>query len=137
MLFSKKLFLKIAFICVSLGLLFSGYLSAVKLFSNTCAFSEPCPYFLDYPACWYGFAMYLIMFIVTMFALNGKLNVYTAMKTNIIISFTGIIFAGNFAVPEILKSQVTGVLGFSTCMYGFIFYILIFIFSIFFFRAKE
>ena len=44
------------------GILFSGYLSAIKFFSATCAFNEPCPYFLGYPACYFGFGMFLIIF---------------------------------------------------------------------------
>ena len=31
------------------GVLFSGYMSSIRFFSDQCAFNEPCPYFLGYP----------------------------------------------------------------------------------------
>src|ERR1019366_10609833 len=64
----------ILFILASAGLLFSGYLSAVNLFSHTCAFNESCPFFLGYPACFYGFAMYLVMFFVTGLGVLGRVR---------------------------------------------------------------
>ena len=124
----------ILFILASAGLLFSGYLSAAKLVSETCAFNEPCPYFLGHPACWYGFAMYLIMFIVTGGALVRKMPGKDAAVTDAIVSFAGILFAGGFVIQEIAQSKVTGALGLSTCAYGLIFYIAIFIVSLIPFR---
>lgn len=112
------------------GFLFSGYLSAVKFFNNTCAFNEPCPYFWGYPACWYGFAMYLVLFIVTGLAVVRESGYAKALKVDIGVSTIGILFSGNFVIQEILGSRVTGVLGLSTCAYGLIFYIAIFIVSI-------
>lgn len=116
------------------GLLFSGYLSAVKLFSNSCAFNEPCPYFLGYPACWYGFAMYLAMFVATGLALTGAARYLTALKVDVGVAALGIVFAGKFVIQELLQSRVTGVLGLSTCAYGFIFYVIIFVLSIMAYR---
>ena len=46
------------------GVLFSGYLSFYKLLTGNCALNEPCPFFLGYPACWYGFAMFFVIFDV-------------------------------------------------------------------------
>ncbi len=116
----------ILFVFVSAGLLFSGYLSAVKLFSGTCAFNESCPYFLGYPACWYGFSMYLFMFIATGIGLTRKLPLSALCKADATVSLLGIIFAGSFVIQEIAAAQVTGTLGLSTCVYGLIFYIAIF-----------
>jgi len=124
----KKTFTTI-FVFVSAGLVFSGYLSAVKLFTETCAFNEPCPYFLGYPACWYGFVMYLAMFIIGLVYLC-KDTVFPGVRAIRLISALGIVFAGNFAVKEIVSSQATGTLGFSTCIYGLLFYIAIFILSL-------
>ena len=121
---------KILLVLTLAGVLFSGYLSAVKLLTDTCALNEPCPYFLGYPSCWYGFAMYLVMFAATAFALFGKTNAKAALKTDLIVSFLGILFAGRFAIQEFMQSTITGVLGLSTCVYGLIFYILIFITAI-------
>lgn len=112
------------------GFLFSGYLSAVKFFSNTCAFNEPCPYFWGYPACWYGFGMYSVMFVVTALALARGKGYAAAIKTNLAVSALGIIFAGSFAFQELVESRITGALGLSTCAYGLIFYIAIFVVSI-------
>ncbi|HWA32176.1 MAG TPA: hypothetical protein VG694_01870 [Candidatus Paceibacterota bacterium] len=131
-----KKYLKIVLVFVCAGLLFSGYLSAVKLFTSTCAFNEGCPYFLGYPACWYGFAMYLIMLLITIFSLGGS-KIRGALKADAVVSFLGIIFAGSFVVQEVARSQVTGSLGLSTCAYGLIFYILIFILSLAGLKQKE
>ena len=116
-------------ILATAGLAFSGYLSAVKLFTGACALSEPCPYFLGYPACWYGFAMYLVMFIVTAFAAIGPLRASAAFMTDLFVSAIGIDFAGNFALGEFLNGSVTGKLGLSTCVYGLIFFVAIFVIS--------
>ena len=117
------------FILASAGLLFSGYLSATKLLSGTCAFNEICPYFLGSPACWYGFAMYLVMFGATAWALARARATGDAIATTAVVSVLGILFAGTFVVQEIVQSKITGTLGLSTCAYGFIFYIAIFIVS--------
>ena len=123
--------LKIILALTVAGLMFSGYLSAVKLFSSTCAFNESCPYFLGYPACWYGFAMYLAMFAVTLLGFLGKMKDSAVLKIDVAVSFVGIIFAGSFAFQELMRSQiVAGQLGLSTCVYGLAFYIAIFILSI-------
>jgi hypothetical protein len=118
------------FVLVSAGLIFSGYMSGVKLITGVCALKEPCPYFLGYPACWYGFAMYLAMFIVTAIALANNERGTMAIKTDLAVSFLGILFAGNFVVQEIQRSAITGTLGLSTCVYGFLFYVAIFIVSL-------
>ena len=110
------------------GLLFSGYMSAVKLFSGTCAFNESCPYFLGYPACWYGFAMYAAMFVATLGGLLQWFNRKTMFGFDAGISALGIIFSGSFIVEEAATSSlVGGPLAFSTCVYGFVFYTAIFI----------
>lgn len=123
----KKPLIVSLFALATAGLLFSGSLSAVKLFTGTCAFNESCPYFLGLPACWYGFAMYLVMFIVTGATLTQEEKNKKAIVTDIIVSLLGIVFAGRFVVLEFLQSRITGTLGFSTCVYGLVFYIAIFI----------
>jgi len=112
------------------GLLFSGYLSAVNLLSDTCAFNEPCPIFLGYPACFYGFAMYLVMFFVTGLGVLGRVGYRKAFLTDVAVSIFGIVFAGSFVVQELLQARITGTLGLSTCAYGLIFYVSIFIVSL-------
>jgi hypothetical protein len=126
-----KTWLRSILILALAGLCFSGYLSAVKLFSGACAFNESCPYFLGYPACWYGFAMYLGMFITSVLAVFSKISAISTFKINIAISALGIVFAGSFAWQELLGSKIiAGALGLSTCAYGLIFYAAIFILSV-------
>jgi len=120
----------VLFILASAGLLFSGYLSAVNLFSDTCAFKESCPFFLGYPACFYGFAMYLIMFFVTGLGVLGRVGYKKAFIADAMVSALGILFAGSFVVQEVSQARITGTLGLSTCAYGLIFYVLIFITSL-------
>ncbi len=122
--------LKIIFIFALAGVLFSGYLSAVKFFTKTCAFNETCPYFLGYPACWYGFLMFIAMFIVASLGLLKKFSADSAVKIILVVSALGILFAGSFVAQEISASKLTGNLGLSTCVYGLIFYILIFAVSL-------
>lgn len=111
------------------GFLFSGYLSLVKLLSNTCALNEPCPYFLGYPACWYGFGMFTVLFILAIIS-QWKESTKLIYWFQIVVSVIGIIFAGYFTVPEIIRlfnGTSAYSLGLPTCAYGLIFYILIFI----------
>ena len=116
------------------GLLFSGYLSAIKLLTSTCAFNEPCPYFLGYPACWYGFFMFLVIFSTVTLGLLKKIFEKTMLKIIMIVSLLGILFAGSFTIPEILKliygTKIIYTLVLPTCTYGLIFYILIFSLSL-------
>lgn len=131
---SDSKYAKTAFIITLAGVLFSGYLSAIKLFTDTCAFSEPCPYFLGYPACWYGFILFLGMCISSLLALTNRINKLVTAKILTALSALGILFAGYFTVPELQKLFFGGGglygLGLPTCAYGLIFYILVFVLSI-------
>jgi len=114
------------------GLLFAGYLSALKFFTDTCAFGESCPYFLGYPACYYGFFMYLLITIFAYLVVFEYINTKTGLKILGLISILGILFAGYFTILELplLFSEGLGayLLGLPTCALGLIFYILIGIF---------
>ena len=115
------------------GLLFSGYLSAIKLFTSTCAFNEPCPYFLGYPACFFGFGMFLVIFSSAVLGLLKIIPEKDMSKIITTVSALGILFAGYFTIPEIGK-LISGArsgysLGLPTCAYGLIFYIIIFSYS--------
>jgi len=116
------------------GVLFSGYLSGVKFFTETCAFNESCPYFLGYPACYFGFIMFLLLFIFSFIILFNLGNVKKYNKNILFISILGMLFAGYFTIKEIpilidegLKAYV---LGLPTCALGLIFYIVIFLLSL-------
>lgn len=54
------------------GALFSGYLSAIKFFSQGCALTVPCPLFLGHPACYYGFAMFVVLAVLAFLWAMGK-----------------------------------------------------------------
>lgn len=111
------------------GTAFAGYLSGVKLFSGTCAFNEPCPYFLGYPACWYGLAMYLVMLGAAAAALLGWIPAIKAIRTNTAVSAVGIVFAGYFVLIEVMNWLAAGPQRYGlilpTCAYGLVFYIII------------
>ncbi len=117
------------------GVLFSGYLSATKFFTSTCAFNEPCPYFLGYPACYFGFGMFLIIFIFATLGLLKTISEKVMLIITTVVSGMGILFAGYFTIPEIQKlisgADTNYSLGLPTCSYGLIFFIIIFIFSIY------
>ncbi len=106
------------------GLIFAGYLSGVKLFSQTCALGETCPLFLGLPACYFGFGMYLTMTI---------LAIWKYYKWVWVVSWMGIVFAGYFSLTELYFGLTTGVFKYAlilpTCSWGLIFYIAINIIS--------
>ena len=116
------------------GLLFAGYLSAVKLFTETCAFNESCPYFLGYPACYFGFVMYAV---IASFAGLHVFHLYDGPKANtavLAVATLGIVFSGYFTFGELPKLFDQGIaaymLGLPTCALGLIFYVAIALFSL-------
>jgi cytochrome bd-type quinol oxidase subunit 2 len=115
-----------------LGTLFSGYLSGVKFFTNTCALGETCPLFLGYPACYFGFGMFLALFILANFLVFRKTEQKGVAAAIQWVSVLGIIFAGRFVVNEFTQWSSTGfewfALGLPTCAYGLIFYMLVLVF---------
>lgn len=136
-----SIYKKILFIFGLAGVLFSGYLSVVKIFTSVCAFNEPCPYFLGYPACWYGFAMFLTIFVLSILGLFSLIREKILKSAAMFISGLGIIFAGYFTIPEVLKffngEPTNYTLILPTCAYGLIFYLLIFILSIYAYRENK
>lgn len=116
------------------GLLFAGYLSGVKFFTETCVFNESCPYFLGYPACYFGLVMYLALSVVSYLLVFGRLSLGRGLKLVTGISFIGILFAGYFTLLELplLFSEGLGAyfFGLPTCALGLIFYVCIFILSL-------
>lgn len=122
---------KIIFYLGLAGVLFAGYLSSVKFFSETCAFGESCPYFWGYPACYYGLVMFLTITAMPILWHFRKIKEKTADITVLVVSFLGILFAGYFTLQElpILFTKGFGayLLGLPTCALGLIFYVIIFI----------
>ena len=116
-------------------MLFSGYLSAVKLFSQTCAIDSGCSYFLGYPTCYYGFAFFALIFILTLAnkfcSWGGEKLAVARLHALRAVSALGIAFSLYFSVVEIWKmiseKMVYGALILPTCFYGLIVYIWVFV----------
>jgi len=123
------------------GVLFSGYLSAVKLFTTACALNESCPYFLGLPACYFGFVMFLTIFSAALLSASGAISIRAAALANTVVSFLGILFAGYFTIPEIgymlSGSAPRYALGLPTCAYGLVFYTLVFILSLLYLKKNR
>ncbi len=122
---------KIIFISSLIGLLFSGYLSFAKVFIGTCPLKEGCPLFLTYPACYFGFGFFLILFILSLFLIKNN----NLIKIITYVSGLAVIFAIYSTIKEYLvPSCLDGVCEYSlllpTCVYGLIMYLVIFIISI-------
>ncbi|PIR80002.1 MAG: hypothetical protein COU25_02535 [Candidatus Levybacteria bacterium CG10_big_fil_rev_8_21_14_0_10_35_13] len=112
------------------GLAFAGYLSSYKLLNNACALNESCPYFLGYPACYFGFVMYFAITVFAVLLVFKKIRQQLALNAILTVSFLGILFAGYYTVGELPLLFEKGfnayVLGLPTCALGLIFYIAIF-----------
>src|SRR5579883_2796109 len=112
------------------GVLFSGYMSAVKFMTSNCVFNEPCPMFLGYPACYFGFGLFLTMFLTTLNFLGRRCGVQAMRKVLRVVSLAGTLFAGSFVYQELLRYRTggyqPGTLVLPTCAYGLIFFLLIF-----------
>ncbi|MFH1712227.1 MAG: hypothetical protein ABH846_03265 [Patescibacteria group bacterium] len=129
----QTVYYKIAFGITLAGVLFSGYMSGIKFLSDTCAFNEPCPYFLGFPACYFGFAMFLALFLITTYAFAKKVKESWPKTANLIVALMGTLFAGYFTaneLPDVLSGVAEGYsLGLPTCSYGLIFFVAILILS--------
>lgn len=126
--------LRLLFVLSIAGLLFAGYLSGVKFFSEVCALNEQCPYLLGYPVCYYGFAMYAVMTILLTQYFWGALSRSVALYALSVVSGAGIIFSGYFTLQELPKLAAEGLaayaLGLPTCAYGLLVYIAIFVIAL-------
>ncbi len=103
------------------GVLFSGYQSAVKLFSQTCALNE-CPYFLGYPACYFGFMLFALLTIFAVYIVLAKLGSGGLLWAALVVSALGVLFAGRFTIIELPVLLARGLgayaLGLPTCAWG-------------------
>jgi hypothetical protein len=128
----KKYFLLLFVIA---GTLFSGYLATSKFFFGSCPFDSSCPYFLGYPACLYGFGMYLTLLTCTilLFFRKNRNRIKTLLTWLFIVSGVGVIFGGYFSIKELLYPDCPYdiciyILGIPSCVYGWLDFILIFCF---------
>ena len=125
----KTQYIKISILLALMGTIFSGYLSATKFFSDSCAFNESCPYFLGQPACYYGFAMFLVMLVLTLISYFGKISAKKLAEWLFAVSLVGIIFSGYFVIAENFAI--------STCLFGLLFYVIICLYSLKFKKTKN
>ena len=116
------------------GTVFAGYLSAVRLLTKQCALDRPCPYFLGFPACWVGFALFL--FLLGAVALT-RMGYLTVMAAPVMAGFSliGIVFSGYFTLKEVFvwvrSTEPSKKLVLPSCAYGLVFFIVIFILSVY------
>ena len=112
------------------GILFAGYLSATKLFAKTCVFGESCQNFLGYPACYFGFAMFLLITSLAGLMFLNKIKEERGFSYIAFVSMLGVFFAGYFTILELPRLWAEGpsayFFGLPTCTYGLIFFALIF-----------
>ncbi len=115
------------------GFLFSGYLSMVKLFSGACAFNETCPTVFGIPACWYGFALYIILLTLVIYSIQKKIAFESGLWSLAGVSLAGVIFAGYLTATELPAFMQRGfaayTFGVPTCFMGLVFFMLIFLTS--------
>lgn len=111
------------------GVAFAGYLSGVKFFSQTCAFNEHCPYFLGYPACYFGLLMYLALATLAILMANGYLGMRSGVQWMLYVAIAGTLFSGYFTFSELptifSRGFNTFLLGLPTCAWGLLIYIAI------------
>ena len=115
-------------LCLS-GFLFSGYMSSVKLFTSNCVFNEPCPLFLGYPACYFGFGLFSVLFITSILAFARKISIRASRGTLGSVALAGTLFAGNLVIQELTRYRaaefLNGTLVLPTCAYGLVFFLLV------------
>lgn len=137
----KNKFFNFFFLIASLGgVLFSGYISYVKFFSKICAFGETCPLFLGAPACYFGFGLFLTIFILSIVLITGKGSFKILSRLLYLVSLIGSLFSGYFALEEIPLLRSNGfsayVFSLPTCILGFLFFFTLFCLSLFFRKQK-
>jgi len=125
----------VIFIFSIMGTLFAGYLTVSKLLLGYCPLTEPCPIFLGYPACVYGFVLYLAMLAMSAFALFSKKVASRHSLSSAIfwVSLIGVLFALYSTYQEVYFICPQGChysLGMPTCVYGLVMYIIILVTSV-------
>lgn len=105
------------------GSTFAGYLSYVKLATGSCALGQTCPFVLGYPACLYGFALFVTMLVLSLLGWTGSLRLRTAIRGVRVVSIVGLLFSVWLIVGEASTGTlIGGSLGVSSCVYGFVMY---------------
>ena len=135
---SKTAYL-VAFILAIAGVLFAGFLSASKIIWGVCPLKEPCPQFFGQPACIYGFILFAALLVLSAIMLFKKEAKKAKEKkgnclwtSTFIVSIIGILFAAVSIYKELSFPCPSGGCEYSlllpTCIYGFAFFVGIFVF---------
>ncbi len=108
------------------GTLFAGYLAGDKFFNDNCTIGASCAYWLGYPTCYYGFAMFLILFLLSVGYMVTDNKIHAKLMS--IVAMLGVIFSGYFSVVEIAPLVSSGTFSLSSipsCTYGLIGYLIV------------
>lgn len=123
----KTLLLVLLFSVV--GALFSGYLTFSILFGDGCPLQEPCPLFLGWPACAFGFDLFILSLlagVVLLFKRREKVIWFL-----IVVTLAGVLFSGYFSVLELVSPSCIGEcvyeLGLPSCVWGFFVFVIVFV----------
>lgn len=123
------------------GMIFSGYLTYNNLWGSgctntliSCGGAKTVEIF-GLPTCVYGFFMFTIEAVLALVAL-AKADKKKLLQWIFGIGIFGTLFAGVVAVYEIIALDAF-TYGFPACIWGFVFYVLIFLFAMFGLRHKD
>lgn len=123
---TTTVFYKTSFALSLAGTIFAGYLSLYRYFSGSCAFNEPCPTFLGYPSCWFGFGLFAILLATSAAGLADASARTRLIRPLLGTSTAGVLFAGWFTAREVFGwlsgAGVRYALGAPTCAYGLVFF---------------
>ncbi|MFA5992365.1 MAG: hypothetical protein WC796_01520 [Candidatus Pacearchaeota archaeon] len=138
------------FIFALIGVLFSGYMTFVKLFSGVCPITEGCAILLGYPVCIYGLIMFFILFVlicVRLFGVRKKdlESIGGVDKGLFYVSLIGFLFSLYFSIKELFFNSCGTIfsgnchysLGVPSCVYGFVMYLIIFICAVMIKKKKR
>ena len=106
------------------GSLFAGYLSAGKLFTDTCVIDTSCSYILGVPTCYIGFALFCTLLVLSILLLSRATR--TLLTLSLVVGVAGILFSGYYTVVEVLPMLEHGTryaMLLPTCAYGFVFFV--------------
>ena len=114
-----------------LGGVYSGTLAYTKLTTGICAFGAACPFLFGFPVCVYGFAGFVVVFLLSVMAYVQP--EYKGKNMNFVywLSLIGVFFALYYLIQEVFllpdpPAGRTISLGYPSCLYGLIAYSLIF-----------
>lgn len=104
------------------GVAFSGYLSAVRLQSGMCALDEACPFFLGYPACYFGFGLFAALLVVSLTALVTRTQSAWAAVADAVIAAAGVLFAARMTAVDLAAGGRHPMI-LPTCAWGLVFFV--------------